>query len=438
MAKKKLLDAATEGAGRLLDDFLGFDPRYDKRKLEQERLERLRVGVEERGTQEAPRIPLASLEGMPFVTTMSDRTRAGGVLNQINDVNLAYPVNLQGGQGYMLENPGQVWASAPGVVKQIMAEAATARKDAGVEPLYIPWRMAPTGGDFAKMTGETMLSYASANMTKKDKKALDRAMKEFVPDWVGVDNPESINQFRAISAKRRKAAQGMLDRDFRNKGGLSIGEARLAVSDPTQVGAKEGNVQNIGRIFTGRPPIVDSGHPSYPAGVSGEGMGTLNRDIGIFDLLPDVVSERNIPSPSAPRQEDLRALQMKPYRGVISEDVLRGLEARGIDINSPEYAGLLAALVAGSTMAPDPVDPIESRVQQVMSPLAQDPGYVYGDILPIKRSLDPSARESFPYGLAPAVPSVASGLLEELVRAYEMNRAGRQQEAIQSSLGALL
>jgi hypothetical protein len=429
MAKRSLIDAALEGFQRLSGD---FDPRYDPRVKEQERLRNLSLQVQERGTQDAPRIPLTDLEGRGFVTTMSDRTRAGGLLTGINDTELSYPVNLQGGQGYMFENPGQVWASAPGVVNQIMREAGKVRSSTGQEPAYIPFRMAPTGGDFAKKTGETMIAYASASMNKKNKKSLDKSMEQFIPDWLGVDNPDSIAQYRAMSDKKRKAIKQMLDRDFRDKGGLNIGEARLAVSDPSQINAKDAGVQNVGQIFTDRPTIIGSGHPSYPYGVPGEGLGTLNRDIGIFDLLPDVVRERGIPDPSVPRQTDIRALQMKPYSGVIDETLLRDLEARGIDINSPAYAGLLAAITAGET-----IDPVQQRVQQFMEPLAQEPGYNYGDILPIKRSTDPARREEFPYGLEPAIPNMARSLLEEAVRAYEMNKAGRQREATQSALGLL-
>jgi hypothetical protein len=634
MAKRSLIDAALEGFQRLSGD---FDPRYDPRVKEQERLRNLSLQVQERGTQDAPRIPLTDLEGRGFVTTMSDRTRAGGLLTGINDTELSYPVNLQGGQGYMFENPGQVWASAPGVVNQIMREAGKVRSSTGQEPAYIPFRMAPTGGDFAKKTGETMLAYASASMNKKNKKSLDKSMKQFIPDWLGVDNPDSIAQYRAMSDKKRKAIKQMLDRDFRDKDGLNIGEARLAVSDPSQINAKDAGVQNVGQIFTDRPTIIGSGHPSYPYGVPGEGLGTLNRDIGIFDLLPEVVRERGIPDPSVPRQTDIRALQMKPYSGVIDEALLRDLEARGIDINSPAYAGLLAAITAGAMMAPEDaeaatayklfrqandklyplfvnrnqevpvgewlkaeageltdqgkvksslgplayrpgwhagdlpmathiggksgpvkapnyrpsdqvwaevefpedvdwqaiadanatrnkageiiprtaqitdqvpyggfyryktnpnmtgewliggdmrvnrvlsdeevrainesagvadlprlqsikdktmlsapavgvgllgavVDPVEQRVQQLMQPLAQESGYNYGDILPIKRSTDPARREEFPYGLEPAIPNMARGLLEEAVRAYEMNKAGRQREATQSAMGLL-
>lgn len=94
-------------------------------------------------------------------------------------------------------------------------------------------------------------------------------------------------------------------------------------------------------------------------------------------------------------------------------------------------------VTAGLLGANAVVDPVDQRVQQLMQPLAQEPGYNYGDILPMKRSTDPARREEFPYGLEPAIPNMARGLLEEAVRAYEMNKAGRQREATQSALGLL-
>lgn len=93
---------------------------------------------------------------------------------------------------------------------------------------------------------------------------------------------------------------------------------------------------------------------------------------------------------------------------------------------------------APKTSAQQPqFDPVNERVQGLMSAIAPEPGYIYGDILPIKRSEDPTARAEFPYGFEPAIPNVARGLIEELVRAYELNRAGRSQEAAQSAVGAL-
>jgi hypothetical protein len=306
--------------------FGAFDPRYDPRKKEQARLQAMTREIElNPNAQSGPIVSLADFEGRPFITSMSDRTAAGGRLVGIDDVAFNRPVELMGGQDYMFNNPGQVWASAQGPVKQLLKQANAIKKATGEDPLYMPWRMAPTGGDFASMTGETMLSYADAAMGKGQKMALDKSIKNLIPDWAGVSNPASVEQFRGAKDKTRKAIKKLMDVNFREEGGLNIGGARLAVSDPTQLNAQTGGVMNVGEIFTGRPMVMESGHPSYPRGVPGQGLGTLAEDRNIFELLPEVAKARGIPDPMNPRTTDIRALQMKPYAGVITNELLKRL-----------------------------------------------------------------------------------------------------------------
>jgi hypothetical protein len=306
--------------------FGAFDPRYDPRVQEQARIREMTRDIQlNPNATNALAVSLADFEGRPFITSMADRTAAGGKLVGIDDVAFNRPVELMGGQDYMFNNPGQVWASAQGPVKQLMQQAAEIKQVTGKDPLYMPWRMAPTGGDFAAMTGETMLAYADAAMGKTQKKQLDRSIKKFLPDWSGVSDPASIEQFRNAPDKTRKAIKKMMDVDFRDKGGLNIGGARLAVSDPAQLAAQEGGVMNVGEIFAGRPMVMKSGHPSYPRGVPGQGIGTLAEDRNIFELLPEVAKARGIPDVTNPRATDLRALQMKPYSGVITNELLKRL-----------------------------------------------------------------------------------------------------------------
>jgi hypothetical protein len=306
--------------------FGSFDPRYDPRVLEQGRLREMTRNIElNPNATNAPTVSLADYEGRPFLTTMSDRTAAGGNLVGIDNVQFNRPVGLLGGQDYMFNNPEKVWASAPGPVNQLIKQADAIKQATGQNPLLVPWRMAPTGGDFASMTGETMLAYADSAMGKMQKKSLDRSIKKMIPDWSGVSDPASVEQFRSASDSTRKAIKQMMDRDFREVNGLNIGGARLSVSDPAQLAAQEGGLMNVGEIYAGRPMIMQSNHPSYPRAVPGQGLGTLSEDRNIFELLPDVVKSRGIPDAMNPRATDLRALQMKPYAGVITEDLLRRL-----------------------------------------------------------------------------------------------------------------
>jgi hypothetical protein len=306
-------------------NIVDYDPRFDPRAKEQARLQALTLQVNPKSTATPPSISLANLEGRPFITSMSDRTAAGGQLTGINNISLNTPIDYLGGQDYMFNNPGKVWASAEQPVKQILNNAEIIKDVTGQNPLYIPWRMAPTGGDFAHMTGETMLGYADTVMGKGAKNKVNREIKKLIPDWAGLGTPQGIAQYRSAPDTTRKALKNMMDVQFRDMGGLNIGEARLAVTDPKQYIAQEGGIQNIGEIFAGQPMVMQSGHVSYPRGVPGQGLGVAAEDKNIFELLPEVVKQRGIVDPKNPSPQDLRALQMKPYAGVISADLLKAL-----------------------------------------------------------------------------------------------------------------
>lgn len=303
---------------------LGFDPRFDPRVKEQERLLRLKTEVDVPKNVDVPVISLANYEGFPFITSMSDRSAAGGLLTSINDVPLKRPVELQGGEDFMFFNP-MAWASAKNPVNQIMRQAEVLKEATGKDPLFIPWRMAPSGGDFATMTGESMLSFAESALGKTQKKELDKKIKEVIPNWPGIDAKNSLEVYRSTPDAKRKQLQNVLDVEFRDLGGLSIGEARLSVTDPKQLKGFDTQIMNVGKVFAGKPIIEQSGHYSYPKGVPGEGVGRVDENVGIFQLLPNVVEARSISDPLSPAATDIRALQMKPYSGILTADILKKL-----------------------------------------------------------------------------------------------------------------
>jgi len=303
-----------------------FDPRFDPRKLEQERLKNLKTTIVPIQNYNVPEVSLANYEGYPFITSMADRTRTG-LLTDIDGVLLNRPVELQGGQPYMFENPGQVWASGRKPATDIYELAAELKSGTKKDPLFLPFVMSPSGSDFANMTGETMLAYAQSAMGKGTKSALDsRIKKQFIPDWKGIDDPASIDQFKKLSDKKRKSMkQQLLDKEFRNEGGLSIGEARLAIADPAQLMSKDASIMNVGQVFPDRPMIMQSGHSSYPLGVPGQGLGVSKDKFNIFQLLKDYSNRRGVVDPTNPSRPDIRTLEMKPYGGLLTADVLKSL-----------------------------------------------------------------------------------------------------------------
>ncbi len=321
-----LLGAVTPQPKFMLQGNNVFDPRFDARKLEQERLRNLQTTVVPIYDYSIPKINLADYQDYPFITSMSDRTRTG-LLTDIDGVSLNRPVYLQGGQPYMYENPGQVWASGTKPASDIYKMAGMLKQTTGKDPLYIPWVMSPSGSDFANMTGETMLSYAQTVMGRDTKRGLDRQIKNrFIPDWKGLDDPASIDQFRNLSDRKRKSMKKtLLDKEFRNEGGLSIGEARLAIADPNQLNLPDASILNVGQVFPDQPLIMQSGHSAYPLGVPGQGLGAVPESKNIFDLLVMHRLNRGIIDPSSPSRKDIRTLEMKPYAGLLDSDLLRSL-----------------------------------------------------------------------------------------------------------------
>ena len=340
-----------------------FDPRFDPRVKEQDKLLGTTARILKKdNVADKPTLGLSELEGRGFVTTMSDRTAAGGRVMAINEVPLYRMVDLRGGQDFMFENPNKVWASAKKPAREILEAAQVVKKETGKDALYIPWRMAPTGGDFSTITGELMLGYASANMGKGAKRSLNSKLRKIIPDWDSVDNPDSVALWRATPDSKRKEAMNMMDVSFRDKGGLSIGAARLINTDPIQRTARDAGIQNVGRIFSDQP-ISKSDHPAYPFAVAGEGMGVLRRadEATIFDLLPEArLGEAQVPvkDPSKPTTEEKRALQMKAYSGTITENILRRMEERGVNINS--FVGLAPGAIVFALTSSGVITPEEA------------------------------------------------------------------------------
>ena len=117
-----------------------------------------------------------------------------------------------------------------------------------------------------------------------------------------------------------------LDKEFRNEGGLGIGEARLSVADTTQLNSPVGGIMNVGEIFANRPLNNISNNSSYPKKLEGQGIARLKEDnINIYQLLEDLAKERKVIDPTNPSADDMRALMMKPYSGVITSQMLKKL-----------------------------------------------------------------------------------------------------------------
>lgn len=318
----------------------GFDPRFDKRIQEQDRILNTELVYDNRNF-EKPELSIFDFEGRPFALTMSDRTKAGSQLRGVEGIQYDIPIDLQGGQDFMFANPlgreGQVWAQDQGATSGYLnALKLGGRPFNNDEVLMLPYRMAPTGGDFATMTGEVMVTHARHAVPKTMKTKADRKIREFYPSWKGIDDPESIKQISEMSGDPRKKLLNVLDIGLRNEGGLGIGQARLAVSDRMQFNAPDMGLQNVGFLNPLGGRFEVSGHRTYGQGLAGRGGGVLReQDINAFELLPEFAQQRGFNSvddllradPSTMAKEQYTLRRLKPM-GTITEDILKGIEQR--------------------------------------------------------------------------------------------------------------
>lgn len=290
----------------------------------------LRVNTGNRRAPEPAPLSIFDLEGQPFITSMSDLSAAGDDILKVNDVELGAPVSRLGGQDYMFDRDPAVWAADPGNAKKHTDLAARIKTETGQDPLFLPWAMGPGAVDFSHMPGELMLRYAGENMGKRNQRAVTKDLREVLPDFAALDDPESMRVFLNASGAKRKEVNRLLDK-YRDDGGLGLGAARLAATDEDQLGRPLTSLRNVGAIAGGYGPELSS-HPSYMMAVPGEGIGRLREDVGALDLLPELRGEGGpfdfpvgvVPGVKSP----LRAMQMKPQSGVITYDILRKLADR--------------------------------------------------------------------------------------------------------------
>jgi hypothetical protein len=307
-----------------------IDPRFSQpvaggseRKAVRGALETMQTDIDPRLMDVGSPVTLQDYEGYPYMLTQSDRSAAGGMLTGIHGQSID-PVNLQGGRDFMFDpqSGNLVWASDPNVVKTMYKRAMELRKKFGKDPILLPYTMAPTGIDFARMPLDTMINYARQGMSKANIKKLDSQIKKVIPGWTSVMDPEVNAMFRNVGGNQRKIIANIIDKNFRDvPGGLSMGEARAATSDIAQYTSPDGSLLNVGRIDTSQAPIADSGHSTYKGGLVGEGIGRLTEDLDVRPFM----AARGRELTGGP--EDIRSLSMNPAfsQGVVDEKLLRNI-----------------------------------------------------------------------------------------------------------------
>jgi hypothetical protein len=308
------------------------DPRIEPRKKEQTKIDRLELEVRPRTSEKPPVESIYDMEGRGLITSMSDLSAAGDDVLAVNDVRLNSPFSRQGGQGFMFETPGEVWAADKANAEAHLALARQIEQETGKPALFAPWSMGPLSSMFSHQPRGLQYAYADAALEVPQKAALASDIKAILPDWRGFEDPDAYQTFMRAKGKARGNLNKLMDK-YRDLGGLGKGEAVYGTTDLEQVGSPLLSLRNLGEIDT-RYGLSESAHPSYRSGVPGQGRAVLEETgMGALALFPDLMKRYGYATPfdfpvgvKEGVASPLRAFQMKPQRTIITDKVLRFLE----------------------------------------------------------------------------------------------------------------
>lgn len=204
------------------------------------------------------------------------------------------PLNADAGQGVG-------WASAKSIAEGRQRAYANAAEQTGKAPLAAYDAMGAQAIDFATPVSEVMLLQSqSLPIPKNVKDAFDDDLRTLTnnegvlqfPNWLGIDNAESLNQLKSADGGPRKAFERLMgDKKYRDQGFPlyheivgALTENRLRDTNTFDMGANFFDTDPNAKAFpTNEQSSYDSGIPMKPGG---RVMG-LENDYPLEVMMPD-------------------------------------------------------------------------------------------------------------------------------------------------------
>jgi hypothetical protein len=221
---------------------------------------------------------------------MSDLSAAGDDVLAVNNVRLRRPFSRQGGQGFMFENPGEVWAADKANAKAVQEAAARLERQTGKPTIIAPFTMGPLSSLFSHHPRGLQYAYADAALDAPERAALAEGIRGILPEWTDFSDPDAYMTFMRAAGKRRGELNKLMDQ-FRDRGGLGKGEAVYGTTDLDQLGAPMLALRNLGEVDT-RFGLSESKNPAYSTGVPGQGRAKLKEEnLGALSLFPGLMEQ---------------------------------------------------------------------------------------------------------------------------------------------------
>jgi len=232
----------------------------------------------------------AKLQGSLLLPLVGDRTAAAAELARVNGYKFENPVALEGGHGYMANNPGMAWAAgksiAPGIARVAQEGAATGKPVHGVYTA-----MSETAPDFSVMMSDTLTEMLKhTKQTREGTRLFNETMKAIDPGFPSEQSAKLPDYLREAPGGVRSAFAKAMDTSEMAKHGFpSVAEARVAVTDPRLLNAPTGaSGLSIARMDP-KGGLGPSGHGTYDTGIRGNYVGGFPTSIPKEIIYPDVV-----------------------------------------------------------------------------------------------------------------------------------------------------
>jgi hypothetical protein len=251
------------------------------------------------------------MEGGRVIFDAGDRAVAGQKLVRINGIDLEFPIDLMGGPQFMMYQKhlrdnggiGSIWASDQGAITSLTRQAV------GDEDVYfMPTVMTQTGLDFNTMMSDALIQQADKmKITKKSKKAFDKAVKNIRPEWKGIDSPEAREQLLENGPLRHAFVDRMDQAEFQSMGFPDVAQTRVAITDPAYLDLPfASGGMTVGKVDKGNPILNKKGevvgfepvespnlpHPTYSTQLSGDYVGGFEVPVPRQLLAPDFYKKR--------------------------------------------------------------------------------------------------------------------------------------------------
>ena len=275
-----------------------------------------------------------SLQNSVIIPALGDRSDAAKLLTKVGADELPNPVHLQGGHGFMRENPESIWASAKGPVSHLNRKVKAAQ-DMGFESNLMFMPMTHGATNFNTMITDVMLEQINGRgISKTAKNMFDREMRKKRSTWKGLNSPDAHSDLQNSGALRTEFVRVANLEDFQRRGFPDITEARFAVTDPSLMNysgtewSKGG--QSIGRLSGKNVENPQVPHKTYESQMGGEYLGGFEEPLPRELLFPDFTAARR--AKGTRPADDPRAFELsKPVQFADQEwvdNIMNALQGR--------------------------------------------------------------------------------------------------------------